>query len=154
MLFLGSVAAFGASAIWSVSELTILSSIFPITVAVITLIFSAVALAVLLRGKVNSSIVFDSEVGWRQGGEYKFPLLHYVVWIVGFVVGIYLLGLVLAVVLFFPLFLTVKARASWLTVVIMTAGVVGALMLLSSVLVIDLPRGLLQESVQLPWPLG
>jgi putative tricarboxylic transport membrane protein len=154
VIFLACLMAFALYFVFDVWGLTILSSIFPVTVAAITLVFGAMAMMVLLRGRIESPIVFDSEVGWQARGEYKTGLLYYMLWITGFLAVIYLIGFVLAVILFFAAFLTLQARARWWATLIMVGCVVAALATLSAVLNIDLPSGLLQNAVELPWPLN
>ena len=123
-------------------------------VAVITLIFAGTAMTVLLLGRTKSSIVFDSEVGWRERGEYRTGLIYYMLWITGFLGAIYAVGFVLAVIIFFATFLTLHARSRWWATLIMVASVVVALATLSAVLNINLPNGLLQDLISLPWPLS
>lgn len=154
ILFLACVMVFAIYVVVDVWHLTILSSIFPVTVAAITLVFTAVAMLVLLRGDTDSAIVFDSEIDWRERTEYQTGLLPYMIWITGFIFAIYLLGFVLGVIIFFGAFLTLLAGTRWWATLIMVACVVAALATLSAVLVIDLPPGLLQQFIQLPWPLG
>lgn len=154
IIFLTSVIAFAVYFVFNVWNLTILSSIFPISVAAITLVFAATAMTVLLLGRTQSSIVFDSEVGWRERGEYRTGLLYYMLWITGFLIAIYLVGFVLAVILFFAAFLTLHAHSRWWTTLIMIACVVAALATLGAVLNVNLPNGLLQNVISLPWPLS
>jgi TctA family transporter len=153
-IFVAAIIAFALYCLADVWDLTILSSVFPITVGIITILFSAIAIYVLLRGSAESRISFDSEVGWRARGEYKTGLLYYTAWITGFLSLIYLIGFVLAVAIFFAVFLSLHSKARWWAILTMIVCVVSALSLLSSVLVIDLPSGLLQEAVRLPWPIG
>ena len=47
-----------------------------------------------------------------------------------------------------------KARASWLRTFILTAAAVGGITALARFMVLDFPRGLLQNIVDLPWPIG
>jgi putative tricarboxylic transport membrane protein len=154
MLFLTCVVAFAVYVVFDVWNLTILSSIFPIAVAAITLIFSATAMVVLLLGITKSPVVFDSEVGWRERGEHRTGLFFYMLWIAGFLAVIYLVGFVLAVIVFFTAFLSLQAKSRWWATLIMVVCVVTVLATLSAVLNIDLPSGLLQDFVHLPWPVG
>lgn len=153
-LFVAVIVAFALYCISDVWDLAILSSIFPITVAAITIFFAVVAIWMLLQGNPASRIAFDSEVGWRARGEYKTGLVYYALWVTGFIALIYIFGMVLAVAIFFATFLSLHSQARWWAIIVMIAAVVAALSLISSVLVVDLPAGLLQEAVTLPWPLG
>jgi putative tricarboxylic transport membrane protein len=135
------------------SRLSMLSKVFPITVSVITFICVALGLNILLRGPSDHPFAFDSEIGWRARSEgYQTSLLYYVYWIAGLMVGIYLVGFVLALALFFVVFLRTKSDARWWTIGLMTASMLTVLSAFSYFLVLDFPSGLLQEILPLPWP--
>ena len=55
--------------------------------------------------------------------------------------------------LFFAAFLRVKARAPVVRNALLTASAVLFLAAMSYIFVLDFPRGLLQELVDMPWPL-
>jgi hypothetical protein len=60
---------------------------------------------------------------------------------------------VLGLALFFAAFLHFKARAPVLRNAMLTASAVLFLAAMSYIFVLDFPRGLLQELVEMPWPL-
>jgi hypothetical protein len=135
------------------SRLSTLSKVFPITVSGITFICVAIGLYILLRGPSGHPFAFDSEIGWRERKEgYQSSLLYYVYWIAGLMVGIYLVGFVLALVLFFVVFLRTKSDARWWTIGLMTASMPAVFSAFSHFLVLEFPSGLLQELLPLPWP--
>jgi hypothetical protein len=61
-------------------------------------------------------------------------------------------GFVIAVAIFFALFLRVNASAALGRNAILTASAVLFLAAMSYVFVLDFPRGYLQEAVEMPWP--
>ena len=65
-----------------------------------------------------------------------------------------LLGFVLATLLFFVAFLRLKARTAWPMTLGLTAGAIAVLGVLTRVLLVELPSGLLQATFELPWPFG
>ena len=67
-------------------------------------------------------------------------------------VGIYLVGFVLALVLFFVVFLRTKSDARWWEIGLMTASMLAVFSAFSYFLVLEFPSGLLQEILPLPWP--
>jgi hypothetical protein len=134
------------------SRLSMLSKVFPITVSAISFVCVALGLHTLLRSP-SDSFAFDSEIGWRQRNEgYQTSLLHYVYWIAGLMLGIYLVGFVLGLVLFFVTFLRTKSDAQWWSIGLMTGSMLAVLSAFSYFLVLEFPSGLLQEFVSLPWP--
>jgi putative tricarboxylic transport membrane protein len=139
--------------IYDVWELNFLGKVTPLTVAFITLACALLGLFVLLRRDFAHPFFFDSEVGWREREEgYRFDLYHYLFWIGGLMVAMYLVGFVLAIALFFVAFLKTKSDARWSSIALMTAATIGVLSAMSYVFVLEFPAGLLQEAVPLPWP--
>jgi hypothetical protein len=72
----------------------------------------------------------------------------------GLLAAMYLVGFVLAIALFFVLFLKVKSDARWSSILLMTAATIGVLSAMSYVFVLEFPRGVLQDLVLLPWPIN
>lgn len=62
-------------------------------------------------------------------------------------------GFVIAVALFFALFLLVNARAPLGRNAVLTISAVLFLAAMSYVFVLDFPGGYLQQAVEMPWPL-
>ena len=73
--------------------------------------------------------------------------------IVGLMVVSAVVGFVIAIAIFFALFLHVNARAPLGRNAILTAAAVLFLAAMSYVFVLDFPGGYLQEAVEMPWPL-
>ncbi len=105
------LALYNAYDVW---ELRQLGKIFPLTVSAITLVFAFIGLARLSGGRLTDPMVFDSEVRWREREEnYQFGLYHYLFWIGGFMLLIYVFGFIAAIGLFFVVFLRTKSEAQW-----------------------------------------
>ena len=72
----------------------------------------------------------------------------------GFLLGTYLVGFLISIVLFYIAFMRTKANASWFGILAITAGArrraVGHLLRV----LVDFPTGILQDYVTLPWPFG
>jgi hypothetical protein len=64
-----------------------------------------------------------------------------------------LVGYILAVAVFFLVFVRKRAGRGWATTVVYTVAMLGCVLALGHALSLDFPRGLLQEFVELPWPL-
>lgn len=133
--------------------MSFLGRIFPLCAGVLVLIFAFIGLFELLRRNPDSPMTFDSEVGWRGGSEgYKVSLYYYIGWLTGFMVLIALFGFLLAIALFFVIFLKNRSDARWTSIGIMAGCAVGALALLSYVFTLQFPGGVLQDLVAMPWP--
>jgi putative tricarboxylic transport membrane protein len=153
VIFIGLIMLMAVYCIVDASHLSVLSKVFPITVSAITFICVALGLNILLRGPSGNPFAFDSEIGWRERNEgYQTSLLYYVYWIAGLMAGIYLVGFVLALALFFVAFLRTQSDARWWSIGLMTASMLAVLSAFSYFLVLVFPSGLLQEFVPLPWP--
>jgi putative tricarboxylic transport membrane protein len=153
VIFNGLIMLMAVYCIVDASRLSMLSKVFPITVSAITFICVALGLNILLRNPGGHPFAFDSEIGGRERNEgYRTSLLYYVYWIAGLMLGIYLVGFVLALVLFFVVFLRTQSDARWGAIVLMTASMLAVLSACSYFLVLEFPSGLLQKILPLPWP--
>ena len=85
-----------------------------------------------------------AEIGSLWGG---------VLWIAGLVAGTALIGFYGAMVVFFLVFLLLRARAPPLQVLLLTVLASGFLAILANALTLNFPAGVLQSYVELPWPL-
>ncbi len=109
----------------------------------------------LTLGKLDDPINYDYEVQGSHAGQVGVATpYHYLYWLGAFLLGIYLVGFLIALVSFFLAFLRIKAQASWLRTGILTTLATAFLVIMARVMVLDFPRGLLQNLVELPWPIG
>ena len=65
-----------------------------------------------------------------------------------------MVGYLIAIGLFFLSFLRIKAGSSLPRTRLLTAIGIGFLVAPAHVTFLDFPRGLLQDAVELPWPIG
>jgi hypothetical protein len=155
IVFLVLLGAFFAYSIWDVRNLTFLAKVLPIATSLLALVLSTFGLLALVRRRPNSPFFHDGELGWRESDEgYEASPFHYVWWMVGFLVGTYLVGFLTSIVLFYFAFMRTKAKASWIGITLMAGGTLIVLSIISYVFLVDFPTGLLQEYVEMPWPFG
>ena len=132
-----------------------LGGVFTGGVCGVMLILSGIVLFKLVTNQVEDTVNFDNEVAaGYQGDQSIASLLHYVYWIAGLIVGCYFVGYLISIAVFFVAFLLVKARASMLRTFVLCSSAVVFMATLAHVMVLDLPSGLLQETVNMPWPLN
>ncbi|MEM8581416.1 MAG: tripartite tricarboxylate transporter permease [Pseudomonadota bacterium] len=152
-MFLLAVTAYTAIAIWDASQIAVLrDKIFPITVGLVTLISCGVLILRMMNAPASDPVFADLETG-DDDGAAPHGLWGTLAWF-GFLLGLAsLVGFILALTIFFVAFLRMRAGVSWTQTGIMTAAAVGLMCFLGGVLGRDFPPGLLQNYVDLPWPL-
>ncbi len=139
-----------ALTLWDASRHSLLGALFPAAVAGAMLLIAVPVAATMFAARSLGSLGHDEEAGAKpeHGGFWT-----YLGWFAALVGGSALVGFLLANLVFFLAFLRVAARCSWVTTVVLTAIATGGLVFVADILVLDFPAGLLQEVVELPWPL-
>jgi TctA family transporter len=147
-LFMVAVFAYAAIDLlrWS-----FLAKAFPLGVAAVALAGALFVVAMIFKGPESNPIVFDTEA---QPAPGMTSMGHYFLWLAGLLVASALVGFVLGLAVFFAAFLHCKARAPLARNAVLTASAVLFLAAMSYIFVLDFPRGLLQELVEMPWPLN
>jgi putative tricarboxylic transport membrane protein len=133
-----------------------LAAVFPVAVGAVMILPVLWVFVTLARGKVASTANYDHEVQGEHAGRTDVTgLMHYIWWLGGFLAACMLVGFFIAIVLFFIVFLRVKANASWARIGVLTVCGVGLITSISWFMVLDFPGGLLQNHYYhyLPWPL-
>jgi hypothetical protein len=130
-----------------------LAKVFPLAVSIIGLAMLAILIPQLVRGKTGHHAHFDAELtGDHVGKEGIGNLWGGLAWIGGLVALTALIGFYGALLIFFPVFLIVRAKAGVVGVVLMTAAAAGFILLLAWALSLNFPSGMLQDAADLPWP--
>lgn len=130
-----------------------LAQVFPLSVSIIGLAMLAILLPQLVRGKTGHHAHFDAELTGEHVGQPGIGTLWGgLAWIAGLVGLTALLGFYAALLIFFPVFLILRAKAGPVAVVLMTASAAGFILLLAWALSLNFPSGVLQDMVELPWP--
>ena len=130
-----------------------LGQIFPLSVSIVGLVMLAILIPQLARGKTGHHAHFDAELtGDHVGQEGIGNLWGGLAWIGGLVALTALIGFYAALLIFFPIFLVLRAKAGPVAVVLMTAAAAGFILLLAWALSLNFPSGVLQDVLDLPWP--
>jgi hypothetical protein len=128
---------------------------FPISVAVATLGSSLYLVGALTLGPVTEGANFDLEYeAGRNGVSAPAGLWPNVGWFAGFIIATSSLGFMLGALCFFIVFLRLKAQIDWKRVAILSAGALAILLILTNVLVVELPEGLISSYMGLSWTPG
>ena len=138
-----------AYAVLDLLRWTFLAKAFPLAVAAASVAGALFVAGVIWRGPRSSAMVFDTEAVAADGVS---PLGRYFLWLAALLIASGLVGFVIGLALFFAAFLHVEARAPLGRNALLTASAVAFLAAMSHVFVLDFPRGLLQELVEMPWP--
>jgi TctA family transporter len=139
-----------AYAVLDLQRWSFLAKAFPLGVAVAALPVALFVAAVICRGSRASAVIFDTEAETTPGVT---ALGRYLLWIAALLAASGLAGFVIGLALFFAAFLHLEARAPIARNALLTASAVLFLTAMSHIFVLDFPRGLLQELVEMPWPL-
>lgn len=132
---------------------SLLGGVFTGSVSLVMLLLTSVVLLQLVRGHNAANFDHDVVEGYVNNRGVA-SMLHYVYWLIGLVISCYLVGYLISIFLFFLAFLLTKARVSIVRAGALTLGAVLFMATLAHVMVLDLPQGLLQDVVGMPWPLG
>jgi TctA family transporter len=151
LIFLGLMTAFVAFVIYEMSGLAFLGRVFPLSVAAITLVLLVAAFVLSLR-KRPSYVLQDSEREWSADDRPAHSVWHYQGWILGLLVAAAAVGFVLGIFVYITVFLHMKAQVRWSRAALAASGAVVVLSVLSRILVLDYPEGILQLVVAMPWP--
>jgi len=131
-----------------------LGAVFPMGMSIVGILFGLLLLYRLWSAGPGDAALYDAE---RQpgadglhltGGSWNGPL-----WIAGLVGLSALLGFLLAVAIFFPAFMYVRARQTAFWSLVYTAWALAGILGMAYALALNFPSGVLQTMVELPWPL-
>ena len=159
IVFAGFIAVIFAYGLYDAFQQSFLGGVFTGGVAAVMLIFALWVTFKLVQGAVSDAVNYDHEQQYDVHGQHAgqggvVGLMHYLYWLAGLLLVMYLFGFLIAIIAFFIVFLRIKAELSWTRTLILTACGVGFLVFLANMMILDFPRGLLQEFVELPWPFG
>ena len=153
--FVGGLVAVALYSIWSSLQQSPLGGMFPLSVAIVTLSLCLYLVGALTLGSVKNAANSDLEYTVAshrepdQGG-----LGANAAWFAGFIAATALLGFLLGTLCFFVAFLRLKAQIGWRKTMLMSAAAVTVAVILTNILLVELPEGLLPGYIDLPSMLG
>ncbi len=154
MIFLGIVFAYIVAAYWNAALIPGDSTdrVFPMFVAGVS-IAGCLYLSVRMMLKPETDVMFADRERSGDEADAAHGLWSTLGWFAGLLVLTSLLGFILALALFLAAFLRVRAGLSWAMAAAYTAAGIAFMCGMAGLLNRDFPPGLLQEYVDLPWPL-
>jgi TctA family transporter len=148
------LAAFLAWALIDALSISVFNDkIFPAIISGVALIACLVIIVRMSLADKRSALFADREA---DGEDASAPhgLWPTLAWFASLLIMTSLFGFIIAIVLFFVVFLKLRAGASWARTALLTVIGVGFILTMASLLNRDFPPGLLQHYVDLPWPLA
>lgn len=134
---------------WGVSRLQ--DRIFPLTIGLVTLAGCLALLWRMRRAPETDDVFIDLERG--EDGTSPFGLWTTMAWFLALLVLSFLLGLILALIIFLVAFFRIRGGLGWRASALYSAAGIAFLCGLAAILGRDFPPGLLQSVTDLPWPL-
>jgi putative tricarboxylic transport membrane protein len=136
--FASLLLAVGAYCAADALNLSFLARIFPLAAGGITLIAVAIVAGQIRQG--SAKVLHDDDAAPRSAGTFRAETYLMLFGLV--TVGIWLIGFLPAMAIFFPLFLVYIGGASWTRSLIMAASAIGFLAVLTWAMTLRLPHGI------------
>ena len=142
--FAGLLFLVAAYCILEALQLSFLGMIFPLTIGILALVASLAVILRLRAGRVAE--IHDDDASATLAGESSGRETYLAVFS-GLVALIWLIGFIPAMVIFFPTFLIVAGKARPVPTLLMTAGAVGFISLITWAMALRLPEGLIGQAL-------
>ncbi len=155
LIFLLAIAAYLLFAVVNanaIPDYNLTDKIVPLVVGGFALVCCALLLVRMIRRPEGDVIFADKEVA-GEDADARYGLWSTLAWFAGLIAATWLVGFIIALVGFLITFFRVRAGATWLQTIVLSAGGIGLMMVMAGALNRDFPPGLLQAAVDLPWPL-
>ncbi|MDJ0686863.1 MAG: tripartite tricarboxylate transporter permease [Alphaproteobacteria bacterium] len=136
-----------------IPDFNMTDKIVPLVVGGLALACCLALLAQMILRPETDPIFADKDAAGDEA-EAPYGLWSTLAWFAGLIAATWLVGFILALVGFLIAFLRVRAGASWARTLILTVAGIVMMCLMAGALNRDFPPGLLQDMVDLPWPLG
>jgi len=155
ILFAAGVVALFVLAVADGLRHSFLGAVFPVAVGAASLLAGGHVLWAVSGRRIDHPANQDQEVtGAHVGDPGVARPWSSVAWFVLLFAVAALVGYILAVTVFFVAFVRRRAKRSWPMTIVFTVAVLAGVIALGHALSLNFPRGLLQEFVDLPWPLN
>ena len=155
ILFTGGAVVLFAYAVLDGLKHSFLAAVFPVGIGAASLLAAGYILWSVSGRRVGHPANQDSEVTGAHVGDPSVasPWTSFA-WFAALFALAALVGYLLAVAIFFIAFVRKRANRGWRMTIGFTIAMLASVLVLGHALSLDFPRGLLQEFVDLPWPLN
>ncbi|WGW04131.1 tripartite tricarboxylate transporter permease [Tropicibacter oceani] len=135
-----------------IPDYNLTDKIVPLIIGGITLVALLILIVQMILRPETDALFADKEHA-GEDADAPYGLWGTLAWFLGLIVATYLLGFILALLGFLVAFLRVRAQTPWAKTLILTASGIALMCVMAGALNRDFPPGLLQDAVDLPWPL-
>lgn len=136
----------------SIPDYNLTDKIVPLVVGTIALGCCTIMLVQMMLRPETNVIFADKEIA-GEDADAPYGLWPTLAWFAGLIAATWFVGFIFALVGFLISFLRVRAGAGWGKTLLLTACGIAFMCLMAGALNRDFPPGLLQDAVNLPWPL-
>jgi TctA family transporter len=136
----------------AIPDYNMTDKIVPLVVGGVSVLCCLILLVQMMRRPEGDMIFADKEVA-GDDADAPYGLWSTLAWFAGLIAATYFVGFILALVGFLISFLRVRAGSGWAQTLLLTACGIGFMCFMAYMLNRDFPPGLLQDAVDLPWPL-
>lgn len=127
--------------------------IFPMTIAFVATV-SCLLLLIRMSRAPKTDVIFADREAAGEDADAPQGLWRTLAWFAILLILSSLVGFILALSIFFVVFLRIRAGKTWPRTLLLTAGGIALICIMAGSLNRDFPPGLLQAFFELPWPLG
>ncbi len=153
VIFMLAITAYVVATVWNAWTISYTGDkVFPLTVGIATLIGCVVLLMRMRVAPEGNALFADNEQG-GEDAEAPHGLWSTLGWFAALLAMSALFGFVIALTIFLVAFFRMRAQVSWARTLLYSAAGIALICVLAGTLGRDFPPGLLQEFVDLPWPL-
>ena len=156
MVFLLAISAYLIAALVNanaINDFNMTDKIIPLVIGGFSLLCCLVLFLLMIRRPEGDTIFADKEVA-GEDADAPYGLWSTLAWFAGLIAATGLVGFILALTGFLITFFRFRAGAAWPKTLLLTAAGIGLMCFMADILNRDFPPGLLQDFVDLPWPLG
>ena len=121
-------------------------------VGTVALMCCLILLVLMIRLPEGDVIFADKEIA-GEDADAPYGLWGTLAWFAALITATWFVGFILALFGFLVTFFRIRAGAGWGKTLILTIAGIGFMCLMAGALNRDFPPGLLQATVDLPWPL-
>ncbi|CUH41196.1 tripartite tricarboxylate transporter permease [Ruegeria atlantica] len=126
--------------------------IIPLVIGSVSLFCCVILLIQMMRRPEGDAIFADKELAGEDASA-PHGLWSTLAWFAGLIAATWVVGFILALIGFLIAFFRIRAGSGWQMTLLLTACGIGFMCFMAGALNRDFPPGLLQDMVNLPWPL-
>ncbi|WP_432255524.1 tripartite tricarboxylate transporter permease [Limimaricola sp. AA108-03] len=136
----------------AIPDYNMTDKIVPLVVGGVTLAACLVLLVQMMRRPESDAVFADKEMA-GEDADAPHGLWGTLAWFAGLIAATWVVGFILALAGFLVAFFRIRAGCGWGKTLLLSAAGIAFMCLMASALNRDFPPGLLQDAIDLPWPL-